>query len=150
MKTTTLLATAVTLAALAWPSLAPAADTGTAAEAKAMLERAVAAVKTDETAALEKFKSGAPGFKDRDLYVFCFDAGTGLFTAHPTLAGKDVKTLKDKTGKVFGDRLFAAAQKDSISTVDYMWPKPGETEPVQKETYVTKAGDQGCAVGYYK
>jgi hypothetical protein len=31
-----------------------------------------------------------------------------------------------------------------------MWPRPGKDEPVQKVTYVTKAGDQVCAVGYYK
>jgi hypothetical protein len=31
-----------------------------------------------------------------------------------------------------------------------MWPRPGATEPVQKVSYVTKVGDQVCAVGYYK
>jgi len=34
--------------------------------------------------------------------------------------------------------------------VAYMWPRPGSTEPVQKVTFVTKVGDQVCAVGYYK
>jgi hypothetical protein len=31
-----------------------------------------------------------------------------------------------------------------------MWPRPGTTDPVQKISYVTKIGDQVCAVGYYK
>ena len=43
---------------------------GTAAEAKAMLMKAVAAVKADKTKALEMFNNGEGGFRDRDLYVF--------------------------------------------------------------------------------
>ena len=54
-----------------------AGDTGTAEEAKAMLERAVAAIETDEAAALAAFTAGDEGFKDRDLYVFCGDAADG-------------------------------------------------------------------------
>jgi len=40
---------------------------GTAAEAKAMLEKAVAAVKADKAKAIEMFNKGEGGFKDRDL-----------------------------------------------------------------------------------
>ena len=29
-------------------------------------------------------------------------------------------------------------------------PRPGGTDPVAKESYVTKVGNQGCGVGYYK
>jgi hypothetical protein len=46
------------------------ADFGTAEEAKAMLERAVAAVKEDKAKALDMFNKGEGGFKDRDLYVW--------------------------------------------------------------------------------
>ncbi|MGH7406541.1 MAG: cache domain-containing protein, partial [Candidatus Methylomirabilales bacterium] len=67
---------------------------GTAAEAKAMLEKAVAAVKADKAGALTKFSKGEAGFKDRDLYPFC-GGPDGNFTAHPTLAGKSLKELKD-------------------------------------------------------
>ena len=48
-----------------------ASEFGTAEEAKAMLERAVAAVKEDKAKALEMFNKGEDGFKDRDLYVWC-------------------------------------------------------------------------------
>jgi hypothetical protein len=41
-------------------------------------------VKQDKTEALEMFNKGEGGFKDRDLYVFCADASTGVETAHPT------------------------------------------------------------------
>ena len=45
-------------------------QTGTAAEAKAMLEKAVAAVKSDKAKAIAAFNAGSDGFKDRDLYPF--------------------------------------------------------------------------------
>lgn len=34
--------------------------------------------------------------------------------------------------------------------MDYEFPKPGTTEPVPKESFVMRIGDQGCGVGYYK
>ena len=51
--------------------LALAADFGTAAEARAMLDKAAAAVKADKAGALSQFAKGEGGFKDRDLYPFC-------------------------------------------------------------------------------
>jgi hypothetical protein len=53
-----------------------AVDYGTAEEAKAMLERAVAAVK-DKTKALDMFNRAEGGFRDRDLYVSCANASDG-------------------------------------------------------------------------
>ncbi len=123
---------------------------GTAAEAKAMIEKAVAELKADETKALAKFNAGSDGFKDRDLYVFCFDASSGEFTAHPTLMGKNIRELKDKSGTAFGEQIFNAAKEGAINTVDYMFPRPGGTDPVPKQSYVTRVGKQGCGVGYYK
>src|SRR5271166_6063293 len=72
------------------------AQFGTAAEAKAMLEKAVAAVKADKAKALDIFAKGEGGFKDRDLYPFCFNLSDGIATAGP-VKGRDVRTLKDPT-----------------------------------------------------
>ncbi len=135
--------------AMAGAATVRAADFGTADEAKAMLERAVAAVKADKAKALAMFTKGEGGFKDRDLYPFCGDPD-GNFTAHPSLVGKSLKELKDKAGKALGAEMYKVAQEGKISEVNYMWPRPGSTEPVQKVSFVTKVGDQVCAVGYYK
>ena len=129
--------------------LARAAEFGTAAEAKAMLEKAVAAVKADKAGALAKFAKGEGGFKDRDLYPFC-GGPDGNFTAHPTLNGKSLRDLKDKAGKALGEEMYKVAAEGKVAEVGYMWPRPGQTEPVQKVSFVTKVGDQVCAVGYYK
>jgi signal transduction histidine kinase len=128
---------------------AMAGDFGTAAEAKAMLDKAVAALKADKAAALAKFTKGEGGFKDRDLYPFC-GGPDGNFTAHPSLVGKSLKDLKDKAGKPLGEEIYKVAAEGKVSEVSYMWPRPGTTEPVAKVSFVTKVGDQVCAVGYYK
>jgi signal transduction histidine kinase len=139
-----------TIAAALITGTAFAAEYGTAVEAKAMLEKAVAAVKANKSGALTQFAKGEGGFKDRDLYPFC-GGPDGNFTAHPTLNGKSLKDLKGKEGKPIGEEMYKDAQEGKISEVSYMWPRPGTTEPlVQKVSYYTKVGDQICAVGYYK
>ncbi len=141
---------AAAVAALTLSSSAFAqAQFGTAAEAKAMLEKAVGAVKADKAKALDQMQKGEGGFKDRDLYPFC-GGPDGNFTAHPTLQGKSLKDVKDKAGKAFGEEIYKTAKEGQIIEVNYMWPRPGTEQPVQKVTYVTKVGDQVCAVGYYK
>ena len=146
----TLVASIAALVAVSTVAIAQKADFGTAAEAKAMLEKAVTAVKADKAKALKSFNDGTDGFKDRDLYPFCANAADGIFTAHPKLAGKSLKELKDKDGKALGEAVMSSAKEGAIAEVDYKWPRPGSEEPVSKVSYVTKAGDQVCAVGYYK
>jgi signal transduction histidine kinase len=124
---------------------------GSSAEAKAMLEKAVAAVKADKAKALDQIQKGEGGFKDRDLYAFCANASDGIITAHPALKGKNIREIKDKNGKALGEEMMKVAAEGKFDEVSYMWPRPGsDTTPVQKVSYVTKAGDQVCGVGYYK
>ena len=132
-------------------AIAIAQQFGTAAEAKAMLEKAVAELKANESGAVAKFNDKAGGFRDRDLYVFCYNMTDGKFTAHPNpaLMGSDVRQLKVKDDPL-GQRIFDTIKPGVISTVAYNFPKPGTTDPVPKESYVTQVGNQGCGVGYYK
>ena len=143
-----------TVAALTISSLAIAqkADFGTAAEAKAMLEKAVAAVKADKAKAFAMFKAGEGGFKDRDLYPFCANASDGNINVGPaSVLGKKVQELKDKAGKAFGEEMLKSVAEGKISEVSYMFPRPGaDATPVEKISFVTKVGDQMCGVGYYK
>jgi signal transduction histidine kinase len=125
-------------------------SSGTPQEAKAMLEKAVEAIKADKAKALDMFNKGEGGFKDRDLYVFCADASTGVETAHPTHKGSKLKDIKDSTGFAFGEQMMTMATEGRIGEISYTWPKPGSKEPALKLTYYTKVGDQICAVGSYK
>lgn len=124
---------------------------GTAAEAKAMLEKAVAAVKADKAKAIASFNAGTDGFKDRDLYPFCINVSDGIIVAGPeAVRGKDARTLKDASGKAYGEDIYKAAQTEKITEVSYMFPKPGQKDASAKVSFVTKVGDVGCGVGYYK
>jgi signal transduction histidine kinase len=137
------------LVVLSLAGVARAGEFGTAAEARAMLDKAVAALKADKAGALAQFTKGEGGFKDRDLYPFC-GGPDGKFTAHPKLVGQSLKELKDKAGKALGAEMYQVAQEGKVAEVAYMWPRPGATDPVAKVSFVTRVGDQVCAVGYYK
>jgi hypothetical protein len=150
---------AVSAAVLMFSPAAFAQQTGgTAEEAKAMLVKAVAAVKEDKTKALDMFNKGEGGFLDRDLYVFCINVSDGITVAmgnpnEKQLIGQDGRARKDSTGKAYGLELYAAGQKPEgqITEVNYMREKPGPNKtPVPKVSFIERAGDIFCGVGYYK
>ena len=127
-----------------------AAEYGTAAEAKTMLERAVAAVKEDKAKALDMFNKGEGGFKDRDLYVFCANVSDGVLTAHPYLKGEHLQDIKGKKGYPLGQEILQNATEGTIKELTYWWPRPGSDKPLEKVTFYTRVGDQDCGVGYYQ
>jgi hypothetical protein len=72
--------------------------------------------------------------------------------ADPAVMGIDIRTLKFKDDP-FGQRQYdatKAAPEGSVTIEDYDFPKPGTSESVPKESYMTRVGDQGCGVGHYK
>jgi hypothetical protein len=126
-------------------------DSGTEREARAMLERAITALKEDKTAALASFTAGAPGFKDRDLYVFCVTPD-GVVTAnggHPDHIGLDTHTEIDSQGKNIGEAILAAAEPGEVNTATYMYPPAGSSDPALKSALIGQVEDQTCGVGYY-
>ena len=127
-----------------------AAEYGTAEEAKAMLERAIAAVKEDKAKALDVFNKGESRFKDRDLYVFCANISDGILTAHPYLKGEHLQEIKGKKGYPLGQEIMQNATEGTIKELTYWWPRPGSDKPLEKVTFYTRIGDQDCGVGYYK
>jgi cytochrome c len=144
-----------TFALLLGCTFAVAQQSGTAAEARAMLDRGVAALKANATAALAAFNDkNNKDYHDRDLYVFCYNMTDGKFAAHPNTAlmGTDVRALKVGDDPL-GQRIFDTiknAPEGTVSTVDYKFPKPGTTEPLPKQSYVIRVANEGCGVGYYK
>ncbi len=148
---------AFALIGLSSAALAQQVKQGTAAEARAMLQKTIAAVKADKTKALDMIAKGEGGFLDGDLYPFCFNNTDGKIHPFPNpnakaVFGTDERLAKDVTGKNFGQEIFDAAQKPEgqISEVSYLYSKPGDSEPSPKVSFVTRIGDLGCGVGYYK
>ena len=113
-------------------------------EARAMLDKAVAAVQEDAIVAIAMFLKGEGGFRDGDLYPFCFRIADGKLLASPKAvpAGTDIRSLKDTNGNGYGPAIYAAAQKPEGQITEvpsYMFPKPGTTTPTfPKISFVTR------------
>ncbi len=131
---------------------------GTAADARAMLDKTVTAIKADKPKTLDLINKGEGGFRQGDIYPFCSNVSDDKIVAvgNPNakgLIGTDGRSLKDATGTAYGQEMYAAASKPEgqITEVGYTFPKPGaDKTPVAKVSFVTKVGDLICGVGYYK
>ena len=123
------------------PTIVTAAQAqfGTEKEAKAMLERAVAAVKENKEKALEMFNKGEGGFKDRDLYVFCANASDGILTAHPYLKGEHLQDIVGKKGFPLGKEIMRTATEGKINEVTYWWPRPARTSRSRNTPFIRRS-----------
>jgi hypothetical protein len=132
-----------------------AAPLGAADQARAMLERAAVAIKADQGAALQAFNdAGNKSFRDRDLFVYCFNTSDGKFTAYEmsALIGADIRKFK-LYNEPMGQRAYDAvhdAPEGAVVSIDYRMPKPGEKAPSAKEAFEARVGDQACGVSYFK
>lgn len=131
------------------------ADThGTAEEAVAMVNRAIAAIKTE---GLEKVvaevNEGKPGrFKDRDLYITINDlkAKNIAHGANPKMQGKDLIELKDADGKYFMRERIQLAQAKGKGWQDYKFVNPVSKQIEAKSMYFERYGDYIVNCGIYK
>jgi len=81
---------------------------------------------------------------------FFINGFDGTMIAHPLnakLIGTDVRGLKDANGKAFNVELINLAQNPGRGFVDYVWDKPGQSEPVQKFSYIQGFKPWGWGVG---
>jgi hypothetical protein len=123
------------------------ANPGDAEKAKEMLARVAAAIQHDQNTAIQMFNAGADGFKDGNIYPFCFRLSDGVVITGQT-AGSDIRTFPGS-----GHQIFEAAQKPEgeITEITYLAkkPPPAEPAPVKKISLVRRIGQLGCGVGYY-
>ncbi len=147
----TLLLTAVCSSFFAITSFAD--EFGTREEAAALLDRAVAFLRTDKNRALDSFTTGNGGLIQKDLYVFCFTRD-GTITAHPDSVGVNIfkNGLTDLRGNQLGKALSSAAQPGGTGEVTYKLDRPttGSKKEFTKTAFVTRIVGQVCGVGYYR
>jgi hypothetical protein len=157
VKTGTLAAACAALV-VAWATASSSAEPQIAspADGKAMIERAISALKTNEAAALSAFNDEKnKEFRDRDLYVYCFSLPDGNITAYqsPVMIGTNVKELKIPPNNPIGQRAYdavAKAPEGEIVSFTYDFPKSGTKAPAPKETLEARIGKQACGVSYFK
>ncbi|HMF25947.1 MAG TPA: chemotaxis protein [Pseudolabrys sp.] len=150
LKPLTLWCLIVVSSALASLNPVRTAEFGIEDEAKAMLVRAVDELKADKLAAIAEFNRNDPRFRDRDLFVFCFNRSDGRITAHEAFVGQDIRTLHDAAGNAFGEDMYRSAKEGQISEIPFQAPLPGSTEKAPKRAYVIAIGDQVCGVSSYR
>jgi hypothetical protein len=112
------------------------ADPGDSEKAKEMLARVVVVVQRDRDAAMQKFNAGTDGFKDGNIYPFCFRLSGGVVITGRT-AGSDIRKFPGS-----GQQIFEAAQKPEgeITEITSLAkkPPPAESTPVKKSQCSTQ------------
>lgn len=134
------------------------AGTATRLECVEMAKKAAELILENQDAALEEIGKKDGKFVWKDSYVFVMNL-KGKMLAHPIMPGltrmDTMLSTSDKNVEkpkmIFVDFVVTAATKGE-GWVDYLWPKPGETAPSPKDTFVYRVPgtDLFTAAGYYK
>jgi signal transduction histidine kinase len=153
------LAVGFALAAVTLPGRAKSdgspADTPQSRSIVDLVEKAAALVqKEGKTAFVEFRKPGSEWFHGTTyLFAYDFKANVLLNPAFPAREGTNVAGQKDASGKAFHDEMIRTAQTRGSGWVDYSFPKPGQTQPSKKWTYVKRIQLDGVpgliASGFY-
>ncbi len=130
-----------------------ASDHGTAAEAEAMVKKAVAYFKAQgQEKAFAEIGNRKGQFVDRDLYVTVYDLN-GKCLAHgavPAMVGKDLIGLKDPDGVPFVKERMELAKTKGKFWQDYKFTNPTTKKVEPKSMYCERVGDLVFACGIYK
>jgi cytochrome c len=127
---------------------------GSAEDAQALVEKAVAYVKANgKDKGVAAFNDPKGEFVKGDLYIFMFDF-SGVTLAHGAnqkLVGKNMLDLKDANGTPFV-KEFMNKVKSGGGWVDYHWTNPNTKKVQAKTTYVKgiDGTDYFVGCGIYK
>lgn len=151
-----LLAALVTLA-MATPAGAQQTppDSPQAKRIEAMVNKAAALVDEEGKTAFAEFRKPDSEWRFDDTYLFAYDTKLNVLlnAAFPKREGENMRGKRDANGKAMHDEFLKVVQTKGSGWVDYMFPKPGQTHPSQKWSYVkgvTIAGTPGIiGAGFY-
>ncbi|WP_135611284.1 cache domain-containing protein [Methanococcoides sp. AM1] len=113
---------------------------------------AIGLIEENGKLAFPEFRENNSEWFHDDSYIFVWRTDGIRVVYPPDLSGegKDMSGLEDFNGKPIG-RVFieTALSEDGEGWVDYYWPKPGETEPSMKHTFIkiTYIGNETYLVG---
>ena len=96
-------------------------------------------------AAFPLFRDPTGPFLAKDAYIFVDDMnGVELVNpAFPNIEGRNLSNLRDAQGKLAQQEMLELVKTHGHGWIDVMWPKPGESVPTQKSTYVSTAKTNG-------
>ena len=145
--------------ALIWaPQIANAQQAPTSDQAKkieALVHKAAALIDSNGKAAFSELKVKDSEWFHGDTYLFVYDLKSNVLlnAAFPAREGTNTTGQKDANGKLFHHDFIRMAETKGSGWVDYMFPKPGQTQPSQKWAYVKAVKVDGVpalvASGFY-
>jgi len=122
---------------------------------EAMVNKAAALVERQGKAAFSEFRKRDSEWWFDNTYVFIYDQKLNVLMnpAFPKREGTNPHGEKDANGKAFHDEFLKVVQTRGSGWVDYMFPKPGQTAPSQKWSYVKAVTIDGgvglISAGFY-
>jgi signal transduction histidine kinase len=129
--------------------------TAQAKQIEALVNKAAAQLKTKGKAVFTEFRQKDSEWFKGDMYLFVYDLKSNVLfnAAFPAREGTNTTGQKDANGKLFHHEFIQMAKTKGSGWVDYMFPKPGQTEPSRKWAYVKAVKVDGVpslvASGFY-
>jgi cytochrome c len=135
-------------------AISASAHAGTAEQAQALAERAVAHIHDiGREQAFADFSRPDGGFVDGELYVFCQDV-SGVVVAHggnPKLVGRNMADVRGPDGRLANVEINQLGLTQGSGWLEFRWPNPATKRIELKAAYVLKVDDHTvCGSGYYK
>ena len=130
-------------------------DSAKAKQIAALVDKAAALVESKGKSAFPEFRKDGSEWRSGDTYLFVSDMkGISLFNGgFPKFEGTDTSGIKDSNGKLIVIESIKMAQSNGSGWVEYMFPKPGQTEPSHKWSYVRAVKVEGTpayiGAGFY-
>jgi cytochrome c len=113
-------------------------DSEKAKQIAALVNKAASLINAKGKAAFPEFHKQGSEWRIGDTYLFANDMnGIQILNAgFPNLEGTDGGSTKDVTGKPIFPEFKKTVAAKGEGWVSYMWPKPGQTQPSRKWSFV--------------
>ncbi|MGH8119154.1 MAG: cache domain-containing protein [Gammaproteobacteria bacterium] len=116
-----------------------------------LVERAATLIETRGKDAFPEFRITDGEWYKGATYIFVIDMkGTSIVNPpSPELEGTNVLDTKDANGKALIREMIEMLESKESGWIDYMWPRPGQTVPSKKSSYIKKVkpGEETLIVG---
>lgn len=124
----------------------------TVAQAKGMLDDAVAALRKDRQGSLKHFQDLNGEFIRNDLYVFVVEVDSGRFLVHgatPSMVGTQGFEVRDPRGRLIVREMVDIGLRDGKGELDYLWRNPMTRKFESKHTFFRVVDGLLVGVGSY-